>query len=122
VHRSCSTFAALALAGSVLFFGRAADAAPHVVDLTVLGPGSGSGLVFADAMQQASPWLAADGAPLALDAESNLLELAPGRSAERIVFASENYPAGDYRLGWTGRRRVAARRRSERADRARPSE
>jgi hypothetical protein len=103
VNRIVSTFAALTLVCFVAFPRSAVDAAPRIVDLPQLGPGSGSGVVFTDVLQQASPWLSAAGGPLALDESGNLAGLAPGQSAERVVFQSENYPAGDYELEWTGR-------------------
>jgi hypothetical protein len=94
--------AAVALAASALL-PLSARAATHVADLRPLGPGSGNGLVFVDALQQASPWLGIGNPVLALDAEGNLTSLEPGQSAERVVFTTERYPAGDYTLEWTGR-------------------
>ena len=75
---------------------------PRTAELRVLGPGSGSGLIFADALQQASGWLSTTGTPLKLDPEGNLEALLPGQGAERVVFTTEHYPAGDYTLLFAG--------------------
>jgi hypothetical protein len=81
---------------------------PRTIELRELGPGSGSGLVFADALQQASPWLSNSSAPLELDPEGNLEALAPGQTAERVVYTTERYPAGDYTLLYAGTGRFEA--------------
>ena len=80
----------------------AAIVPPRTVELRELGPCSGSGLIFADALQQASPWLSTSSAPLKLDPEGNLLSLSPGQAAERIVYTTERYPSGDYTLLFAG--------------------
>ena len=94
--------AALAFAGAASFAAGAAQAAPRVAVPAALGPGSGGGVVYVDALQQASPWLS-EGAPPTLDSEGNLLALQAGQAAERVVYTTEPYPLGDYSLEWTGR-------------------
>ena len=95
---------AVVFACIVLSASGAAEAAPRVVELKPLGPGSGSGLVFVDALQQATPWTAVgEAASLSLDSMGNLRELVAGQSAERVVYTNERYPAGDYTLEWSGR-------------------
>jgi hypothetical protein len=60
-----------------------------------------SGVVFVDAMKQASPWSASGS--LALDRLGNVTELAHGQVAETTVFApGTHYPAGDYTLLYSG--------------------
>ena len=81
---------------------------PRTAELHELGPGSASGLVFADALQQAAPWTSATGEPLQLDLEGNLVALRPGQVAERVVYTTERYPAGDYVLRFAGNGRFEA--------------
>jgi hypothetical protein len=60
-----------------------------------------SGVVFVDAMKQASPW-SASGA-LELDRLGNVTELARGQVAEATIYApGTHYPAGDYTLLYSG--------------------
>ena len=95
--------AALALSSVLQFSPANAEIVPpRTVELRELGPGSGNGIVFVDALQQASPWLSASSTPLRLDPEGNLLALEPGQSAERVVYTTERYPAGDYTLLFAG--------------------
>jgi hypothetical protein len=94
--------AAFALAGAASLSCLRAEAAPRIAEPVQIGPGSGR-VVFLDVLQQASPWLSDDGSALDLDNDGNLRDLRPGQSADRIVFARERYPAGDYLLEWTGR-------------------
>jgi hypothetical protein len=96
------------IALSTISAAQAAFVPPGTVELRPLGPGSGNGIVFVDAMQQASPWRALDGRPLRVDPEGNLVALEPGRVAERIVYADERYPAGDYTLLYAGDGRFEA--------------
>jgi hypothetical protein len=73
-----------------------------VYDLPDIGPGSGAGIVFVDALQQASGWHSATPGTLKLDADGNVRSLLPGQSAERTVYTNEVYPAGDYALLYDG--------------------
>jgi hypothetical protein len=75
---------------------------PRTIVLHELGPGSGSGLIFADALQQATPWRSTSAEPLKLDVDGNIEALLPGQAAERVVYTTENYPAGDYTLLFSG--------------------
>jgi len=60
-----------------------------------------SGVVFVDAMKQASPWSASGS--LALDRLGNVTELVHGQVAESTVYApGTRYPAGDYTLLYSG--------------------
>jgi len=95
--------AAVVCAAFALFSHAPAQAATRIAVLPAPGPGAGTGVVFVDALQQASPWIGVGDPVLELDAEGNLLGLRPGQSAERVVFTSERYPAGNYSLEWTGR-------------------
>ncbi len=74
------------------------------VSLAGLGAGEGGGVVFVDAMKQASPWFSAR--PLLLDADGNVTALAAGQSAERVVYRGDAYPGGDYLLLYDGRGRL----------------
>ncbi len=73
-----------------------------VYDLPDIGPGSGAGIVFVDALQQASGWHSATPGTLHLDASGNVRSLLPGQAAERTVYTNETYPAGDYTLLYDG--------------------
>lgn len=96
------SFVAAAVLASALSWGGAAQAASRVAVLPALGPGSGNGLVYVDALQQSTGWRSVDGSSLALDPAGNLLGLWPGQAAERIVYTTERYPTGDYLLEWSG--------------------
>jgi hypothetical protein len=72
------------------------------VEVGEIAPGSGAGVVFVDAMKQASPWSAAG--PLQLDRLGNVSSLAPGQVTESVVYAGDGaYPGGDYTLLFNGR-------------------
>ncbi len=74
------------------------------VSLAGLGAGQGGGVVFVDAMKQASPWLSAR--PLALDPDGNVTALAAGQVAETVVYRGDAYPGGDYLLLYDGKGRL----------------
>jgi len=69
-------------------------------ELPVLGPGSGSGVVFVDAAKQASPWESA--LPLDLDRLGYPRSLALGQVAESTVYLDEPHPSGDFTLLYRG--------------------
>ncbi len=92
-----------ALIGSALLGMPAiASASARVLDPNEVAPGGTSGVVFVDAMKQASPWTSTG--RLKLDALGNVAALAPGQSAESIVYApGARYPSGDYVLLYSGK-------------------
>ena len=79
----------------------AATQSRAAVELPALGPGGGAGIVFTDALKQASPWTS--NATLHTDRLGNVRELAPGQQATAVVYRGEAYPLGDYALLYTGR-------------------
>lgn len=104
--RSLVLACVLCFLGSVASAGvveRPAGSGPRVgLELPALGPGSGAGVVFVDALKQAGPWSSTTATSLKLDHDGNVMSLAPAQQAERIVFTSEEYPAGDYTLMYDG--------------------
>ncbi len=98
-RRLAATLAAWLLACALPHAAGAATGPTRIVDLRTVSPGSGNGVVFLDAMRQASPWMGVDGVPLT---GGTLAGIKPGETAERIVYANEDYPAGDYTLTWSG--------------------
>jgi hypothetical protein len=81
---------------------RTATAVPDRVALELGDFAQGaSGVVFVDAMKQASPWSASG--QLALDRLGNVTELARGQVAETTIYApGTHYPGGDYTLLYSG--------------------
>jgi hypothetical protein len=71
-------------------------------ELPDIGPGSGAGIVFVDALQQSSPWSSTSADALALDQLGNVASLRVGQAAERTIYTTESYPAGDYTLLYQG--------------------
>jgi len=80
----------------------ASGSGESVYDLQDIGPGSGAGVVFVDALQQASGWTSTSPARLALDPAGNVRSLQAGQSADRVVYSTEAYRAGDYTLLYDG--------------------
>ncbi len=70
------------------------------INLGDIGAGSGTGVVFVDAMKQATPWSSAG--RLLLDADGNIRFLGSGQVAETTMYAGEVYPAGNYTLLYDG--------------------
>ncbi len=73
-----------------------------VYDVPDFGPGAPAGIVFADVLQQATGWQSTTPDALSLDSNGDLRALRPGQSAQRVVYTSEAYPAGDYTLLYDG--------------------
>src|SRR5580704_2577331 len=71
-------------------------------ELRDIGPGSGSGLVFVDVLQQAGTWTSTTSDALALDRLGEVASLHANQAAERLIFTTESYPAGDYALLYRG--------------------
>jgi hypothetical protein len=68
-----------------------------------IAPAQGAGVIFVDAMKQAAPWSSKD--PLVLDRTGMVRFLAPGQTAETIIYPGGAYPAGNYTLLYAGKGR-----------------
>jgi hypothetical protein len=67
-----------------------------------IAPAPNTPVIFVDALNQSSPWLSAG--PLTLDGDGQVVALASGQSAQRVVYAAgQAHPAGYYTLLFDGR-------------------
>jgi hypothetical protein len=66
-----------------------------------IAPAPTTPVVFVDALKQSAPWMSS--VPLTVDGDGQVTSLAPGQTAQRIVFADgQPHPAGLYTLLYDG--------------------
>ncbi len=80
---------------------RSGERITRAVELRDIAPQRGSGVVFVDAMKQATRW--SSKGPLLFDHVGNVRLLAPGQVAETVMYRGESYPAGVYTLLYDGK-------------------
>jgi hypothetical protein len=73
------------------------------IDVGDISPAHGAGVIFVDAMKQATPW--SSKGPLLIDRAGVIPFLPPGQVAETVVYPRAAYPAGDYTLLYAGKGR-----------------
>ncbi|HEY5095250.1 MAG TPA: hypothetical protein VII69_09065, partial [Candidatus Eremiobacteraceae bacterium] len=71
-------------------------------ELPDITPAPATPVVFVDVLKQSAPWMSP--VPLSMDGDGEVVALAPGQSAQRVVFApGQQHPAGLYTLLYDGR-------------------
>ena len=71
------------------------------VEVGDVAPSKSTPIVFVDALKQSCAWQSS--LPLSVDVDGNVLSLARGQSAQRLVFAAgQARAAGDYTLLYDG--------------------